>query len=120
MSKRILVVDDDYDTRNLAQKILELKGFEILAATDEKQALQILEQMEIHLILLDVLMPHIDGFKLFHTIRQELNLKIPILFFTTITPLQDQQKKDKTGVDGYITKPVSAEDLIQQVMKFLS
>ena len=89
MSKKILVVDDDYDTRNLAQKILELKGFEILTATDEKQALQILEQMEVHLILLDVLMPRIDGFKLFRAIKQELNLKIPILFFTTITPRQD-------------------------------
>ncbi|MFX0092950.1 MAG: response regulator [Candidatus Hodarchaeota archaeon] len=120
MAKRILIIDDDYDTINLAQKILELNHFEVLTATERKEALQILKNTDIQLILLDVLIPKMDGFEFFRAVKQELRLEIPVLFFTKTEHLGDPQREDIPAPDGYIIKPFSAEDLIQKVMEYLS
>src|SRR5258706_1549785 len=83
MAKRILVVDDDENILNLEKTILEQKGFDVTGAAGGAEALKVLEDNGFDLVLLDVMMPEVDGFAVCRRIKEDPRLKdIPVIFLT--------------------------------------
>lgn len=113
----ILVVDDDADIVNAVRLYLEKEGFCVYGAADGFEALDVLEQRTIHLILMDVMMPRMDGFSAILRIRQKRNL--PILVMSAKTEDSDKVLGLSIGADDYISKPFSPTELVARVKSHL-
>ena len=113
----ILVADDDADIVNAVRLYLEKEGFAVFGAANGLEALDILEKETVHLILMDVMMPRLDGFSAIMRIRQKRNL--PILVMSAKTEDSDKVLGLSIGADDYITKPFSAIELVARVKSHL-
>ena len=113
----ILVVDDDADIVNAVRLYLEKEGFCVYGASDGFEALDVLEQRTVHLILMDVMMPRMDGFSAILRIRQKRNL--PILVMSAKTEDSDKVLGLSIGADDYISKPFSHTELVARVKSHL-
>lgn len=111
--KTVLIVDDEEDMRFLVGMYLENAGFSYLEAEDGKEALQVLENNKVDVVLIDVMMPKMDGFTLCARIREQSD--IPILFLTARGDEWDKVKGLKLGGDDYIVKPFSPGELIARI-----
>ena len=111
--ERILVVDDDRDIVATLKIQLEREGFEVVCAYDGQEALDVLAQEEVHLILLDIMMPKLDGFSAIMRIREKRN--IPILVMSAKSEDSDKILGLSIGADDYITKPFSYKEVIARV-----
>ncbi len=111
--ERILVVDDDRDIVATLKIQLEREGFEVSCAYDGQEALDVLVRDEIHLILLDVMMPKLDGFSAIMKIREKQN--IPILVMSAKSEDTDKILGLSIGADDYITKPFNYKEVIARV-----
>ena len=116
----ILVVDDESRMRKLLKDFLSTKGYHILEAEDGEKALDIFEENrnKIKLVLLDVMMPKLDGWSVLRQIRQE-NKSLPIVMLTARAEEQDELFGFELGVDEYITKPFSPKILVARVEAIL-
>ena len=111
---KILVVDDEARMRKLVKDFLAIKGFIVLEAEDGEEALKIFDSnKDIKLILLDVMMPKLDGFETLEVIRQYS--KVPVMMLTARSEERDELEGYKLGVDEYITKPFSPKILVARV-----
>lgn len=119
MDKCILIVDDESRMRKLIKDFLVAKGYSILEAEDGEKALQVFEENEekIELILLDVMMPKLDGWSVLRQIRQ--TSKVPIIMLTARGEEQDELFGFELGVDEYISKPFSPKILVARVEAIL-
>ena len=115
----ILVVDDEQRMRKLIKDFLTAKGFSILEAEDGEKALEVFEnnKNKISLILLDVMMPKLDGWSVLRQIRQDS--KVPIIMLTARGEEQDELFGFELGVDEYISKPFSPKILVARVEAIL-
>ena len=115
----VLVVDDESRMRKLIKDVLAQKGYSILEAGDGEEALKVFEenQSQINLILLDVMMPKLDGWSVLRQIRQ--NSKVPIMMLTARGEEQDELFGFELGVDEYISKPFSPKILVARVEAIL-
>ncbi|PGT91124.1 MULTISPECIES: response regulator transcription factor [Bacillaceae] len=113
LNKKILVVDDEPEMRELVNLYLRKEGYDVLQAEDGDEALKFLPQFSPHLILLDVMMPKIDGFTLAKQIQEEYS--IPIIFLTARGDEWDRIHGLKLGADDYIVKPFSTGELLARV-----
>ena len=113
----ILVVDDDADIVNAVRLYLEKEGFCVYGAADGFEALDVLEQRTVHLILMDVMMPRMDGFSAILRIRQKRNL--PILVMSAKTEDSGKVLGLSIGADDYISKPFSPTELVARVKSHL-
>ena len=111
--ERILVVDDDRDIVATLKIQLEKEGFAVVCAFDGQEALDILSREEVHLILLDVMMPRLDGFSAIMKIREKRN--IPILVMSAKSEESDKILGLSIGADDYITKPFNYREVIARV-----
>lgn len=115
---KILVVDDEARMRKLVKDFLTIKGFQVLEAEDGEQAVDIFfQQKDIALIILDVMMPKMDGWEVCKTIRQYS--RIPIIMLTARGEERDELQGFKLGVDEYISKPFSPKILVARVEAIL-
>lgn len=115
---KILVVDDESRMRKLVRDFLVRKDYEVVEAEDGAQALNIFfEKQDIALIILDVMMPHMDGFQVCREIRAYS--KVPIIMLTAKGDEQDELQGFGLGVDEYITKPFSPKILVARVEAIL-
>ena len=119
MDKCILVVDDAQRMRKLIKDFLTAKGYKILEAEDGEKALEVYEKNknQINLILLDVMMPKLDGWSVLRQIRQDS--KVPIIMLTARGEEQDELFGFELGVDEYISKPFSPKILVARVEAIL-
>ncbi|NET56555.1 MAG: hybrid sensor histidine kinase/response regulator [Symploca sp. SIO2E6] len=118
-NKRVLIVDDSPDNLFLVQTILVEEGYEISLATDGVAALETIEQTLPDLVLLDVMMPHMDGFEVTKRIRENPKLPfIPILLITAYDKPSAVKGLDM-GADDFIRKPVEVEELLARVRSLL-
>ncbi|MGH2412606.1 MAG: hybrid sensor histidine kinase/response regulator, partial [Microcystaceae cyanobacterium] len=116
---RILVVDDSPDNLILVQSILREEGHEIILAQDGLNALNLVQEVLPHLILLDVMMPQMDGFEVTRRIRENPNLPfIPILLITAFNQPSAVKGLD-LGADDFIRKPVDVDELLARVRSLL-
>jgi len=116
----VLVVDDESRMRKLIKDFLAKKEFNIIEAEDGEKALKIYKEQKnkIDLILLDVMMPKLDGWSVLRQIRQE-NKKLPIIMLTARAEEQDELFGFELGVDEYISKPFSPKILVARVEALL-
>ena len=114
--KRILMVDDDEIHLEMAKNILKEK-FEIITAKSGKEAIAILfGGLTPHLILLDILMPNMDGWETFNRLKGISLLKnVPIVFLTSVNEAKDKKHAKEIGISDYITKPYKREDIIERI-----
>lgn len=111
---KILVVDDEARMRKLVKDFLSIKGYIVLEAEDGEEALKVFDtNKDIKLILLDVMMPKMDGFEVLEAIRQYS--KVPVMMLTARSEERDELEGYKLGVDEYITKPFSPKILVARV-----
>jgi DNA-binding response OmpR family regulator len=120
MAKRILVVDDDENILNLEKTILEQKGFSVTAAVGGAAALEILAAQVFDLILLDVMMPDVDGFAVCRRIKEDSRLKeVPVIFLTAKGGGEALAEGFESGALMYINKPFTANKLLTIVNTML-
>lgn len=112
-AQQILVVDDDREIVDAITKYLEMEGYVVWKAYDGMEAMEILERQKIHLILLDIMMPRLDGLSATIKIREEKN--IPIILLSAKTEDSDKVLGLTMGADDYIAKPFSPPELIARV-----
>lgn len=121
MPGKILIVDDDIDTLRLVGMMLESEGFEIIAAKSGPRALAIAQSDPPDLIVLDIMMPELDGYAVTRQLRQDSTTRdVPILIFTAKTGMEDRMLGLELGADVYLTKPISTRDLLTNVNNLLA
>jgi DNA-binding response OmpR family regulator len=113
----ILCVDDDPHLLRLVSRNLELEGYAVLTASDGEQALAVFKEQQPDLILLDVMMPHLDGFSVCQRVREYSG--VPIILLTARGQDQDKVRGLDLGADDYLTKPFSIEELLARVRAVL-
>ena len=111
--RTVLIVEDDREIANLVALHLRNEGFEALVAGDGPSALSILADHEVHLVVLDVMLPGIDGFEVCRRIRAERT--VPIIMLTARTEAMDKILGLSTGADDYLTKPFNVLELLARV-----
>ena len=117
MSKRILVVDDEIRYQRLLDANLQTDGYEIITASNGVEAIELFSSQPIDLILLDVMMPELDGFQTCQRIREYSN--VPIIMLTAKGDEKDRVRGLDLGADDYLAKPFSATELLARVRAVL-
>lgn len=112
--QRILLVEDEEHLLEAIKLNLELEGYRVSTATDGKKALKIFKEERFNLVILDVMIPEINGFQVAETIRLE-NREVPIMFLTAKNTSEDRVMGLKKGADDYLVKPFNLEELILRV-----
>lgn len=121
MPEKILVVDDDVDTLRLVGLMLQRQGYEIVAASSGRQALSMARSDEPDLIILDVMMPDMDGYEVTRRLRSDQSTSsIPIIMFTAKTQIDDKVTGFEAGADDYLTKPTQPRELFAHVKAVLA
>lgn len=115
---RILLVEDEDQIRSLLEMNLEMEGFEVIAATNGKDAIKAFKEQHFDLIILDIMLPGIDGIGVCEQIRLT-NSEVPIIFLTAKDTAEERVKGLKKGADDYLTKPFDLEELIIRVKNLL-
>ena len=110
----IMIVEDDANQRKLMSAVLEQYGYNVIQATDGIDALDQLDKKHVDLMILDIMMPRMDGFELTETLRQS-GCNIPILMVTAKQSPVDKRKGFIIGTDDYMTKPVDEEEMVLRV-----
>jgi len=121
MAEKILIIDDDIDTLKLVGLMLERQGYQIAVASNGTIGLSKASSERPDLILLDVMMPDMDGYQVTERLRSDPSLShIPIVMFTAKTMVDDKVKGFESGVDDYLTKPTHPAELTAHVKAVLS
>ena len=117
---RILLVEDNYFNQALAQIILQRLGYIVVTATSGEQALQILQQQGVHLVLMDIEMPGINGYQTTQQLRAIPQFKtLPVIAMTAHQSDEVRQRCQQAGMDDLISKPIAADSLAQQLQQWL-
>lgn len=116
--KRILLVEDEQSLAETIRLNLELEGYKVQHAPDGKKALKAFHQERFDLVILDVMLPEMDGFTVCEAIRLE-NTEVPVLFLTAKHSSSDRVAGLKLGGDDYLTKPFNLEELLLRVQNLL-
>lgn len=117
---KILVIDDDSAINELIKINLELVGYKVIQALDGIKGFALAKQELPNAIILDVMMPEVDGFTIAQRIRQNIDTKnIPILMLTALSQINDKVKGFDLGVDDYLTKPFEMEELQVRIRALL-
>lgn len=114
----ILVVDDDKNTRLLFRAELENAGYTVVTATDGKEALEIMDREHIDLVVLDIMMPNMDGYEFTRLLRESQN-NLPILMVSAKQLPADKHKGFMVGTDDYMTKPIDGEEMLYRIRALL-
>jgi DNA-binding response OmpR family regulator len=114
----ILVVDDDKNTRMFFRGVLESAGYMVTTAQDGAMALELLEKKHIDLVVLDIMMPNVDGYEFTRALRQSNN-HMPILMVSAKQLPADKHKGFLVGTDDYMTKPVDDEEMLYRIKALL-
>lgn len=114
----ILVVDDDKHTRMLLSAILKNANYTVTAAADGREALKVLSREHIDLVVLDIMMPQMDGYEFTRLVREN-DSALPILMLTAKQLPADEKRGFLVGTDDYITKPIDEEKLLLRIKALL-
>ena len=121
MADKILVIDDDLDTLRLVSLMLQREGFQVVTAPNGAQGISKAGNEQPDIILLDVMMPDMDGYEVTRRLRKEASTKnIPILMFTAKVQLDDKVEGFEVGADDYLTKPTHPNELVSRIRTLLA
>ena len=117
---KVLIVDDEVKNIKLLSALLTPRGYEVTAASNGEEALQRVEQVQPDLILLDVMMPVMDGFTVCKRLKDNAEtLLIPVVMLTSLDQAEHRIKGIEAGADGFLTKPVRRDELLAQIHTLL-
>ncbi len=120
MSKTILAADDDLDTLNIIKIKLEARQFKVITVRDGEQALRAVREHTPDLIILDVMMPKLSGFKVARLIKFDAkSSQIPLILLTARSQEADRATGLEMGADVYLNKPFDPEQLLKEVLRLL-
>ncbi|MEM9822059.1 MAG: response regulator transcription factor [Bacteroidota bacterium] len=115
---RILLVEDEVNIRELVKMNLELEGYEVVSTGNGKEAIQLFHGQHFDLLILDVMLPEVNGFQICEQVRLS-NLTVPIIFLTAKDTGMDRVSGLKMGADDYLTKPFVLEELLLRIQNLL-
>lgn len=114
----ILVVDDDKNTRLLFRAVLEEAGYTVTTAEDGVKALSVMDREHVDLVVLDIMMPNMDGYEFTRLLRESQN-NLPILMVSAKQLPADKHKAFIVGTDDYMTKPIDGEEMVYRIRALL-
>jgi DNA-binding response OmpR family regulator len=118
--KKILLVDDEPNIVMTLEYTFKKNNFEVFIARDGQEALDILQVQQPDVIILDIMMPHVDGFETLEHIKKNESLQhCKVLFLSAKNKESDIEKGLALGADGYLTKPFSIKKVVEQVQELL-
>ncbi len=118
--KKILVVDDELDMLMVIKLRLEASGYEVITATDGLDGLNAARRVKPDLIVLDIMLPKMNGYKVARFLKFDEEYKsIPIVMLTALSGEEDRSTGIETGADAYLTKPFETQQLLDAVKSFL-
>ena len=118
--RKVLVVDDEPSIAKILRKQLEVAGFEVTVAVDGEDGLAKVREWKPELVLLDVMLPKINGHEVCKTLKADPELKgIPVIMLTAKTQRQDQDLAQQQGADAFLTKPFQLAELLAKVRGLL-
>ena len=121
MPKKILAVDDERHIVRLVQVNLERAGYQVVTAFDGREALEKVESEQPDLVVLDVMMPYMDGFEVLQTLRKNQSTRdLPVIMLTAKAQDADVFRGWQSGVDCYLTKPFNPMELISFVKRIFT
>ena len=115
---RILLVEDEENIRDVVKLNLELEEYEVVTSGNGKEALKIIEEQHFDLLILDVMLPDLNGFQICEQVRLT-NMEVPIIFLTAKDTSIDRINGLKKGADDYLTKPFHLEELLLRVQNLI-
>ncbi len=119
--KRLLVVDDEQDMLLAVKLRLQASGYEVHTAVDGIEGLNLARQLKPDLIILDIMLPKMNGYKVSRFLKFDEEYKhIPVIMLTALAGDDDRTTGVETGANAYITKPFETQDLVDTVRKFLN
>ena len=120
MGKRILVVDDEFQLVEMVKMRLEANGYDVITASDGLEGLEKARKEKPNLILLDLMLPKMDGYKVCRTLKFDERYKhIPIIMFTARAQESDEKIGKEVGSDAYIVKPFEPQKLLGKIKELL-
>ncbi len=120
MAKMILVVEDDPKQRVLARDLLQVSGFMVIEAPDGEKGIELAKKFQPALILMDIMMPKVDGYTACNEIKMDKATKaIPVVMLTSLDFKLNKALGKSVGADAYITKPLDRDELLDVISKFL-
>jgi DNA-binding response OmpR family regulator len=121
MKRKILIVDDEPNIVMTLEYTFKKQNFEVFIARDGSEALDILENNKPDVVLLDIMMPHVDGYQTLTHIKKTANLKdTKVVFLTAKNKASDIEKGLKLGADKYLTKPFSVKKIVSEILELLN
>lgn len=113
----VLVVDDEKALRDFVRRNLEIRGYKIITAANGLEALALFNTEQVNLVILDIMMPHLDGLETARRIRQESS--VPIIILTALGEESDKVRAFDLGADDYLTKPFGVGELLGRIKAVL-
>ncbi len=121
MTKLILIVEDDPKSLLLTRDLLQVSGYKTIEATDGEQGVKLAKASKPDLILMDIMMPVMDGLEATRIIKADAAISnIPVLALTSYAMKGDKERILEAGCDGYLAKPFNIQELLKEVAKYLS
>jgi CheY-like chemotaxis protein len=121
MGKTILIVEDEPKNMTLTRDLLKISGYETIEAVDGKQGVEKAKSAKPNLILMDIMMPKMDGYSACREIKADQSTKnIPVVMLTAVGYDLNKKMAKQMGADGYVTKPFSRQQLIDAISPLLA
>jgi CheY-like chemotaxis protein len=121
MATRVLVVDDEEDTLNLLKIILQISGYDPLTTLNSVDAITLAELQKPQVVLLDIMMPKLDGFTLCKMMRENpVTKELPIIFVTAYSALDIEDRRKEAGADLILSKPIGMDSLITTISQAMT
>lgn len=115
MTKKIIFIEDEEDVRNAVQFVLEAEGYDFYSASNGPEGIAKINKHNIDMLLLDIMMPGMDGFEVCRAIKTEPSVNLPVVFISAKAEAADIARGFALGADDYIIKPFDPNDLLIRV-----
>ena len=121
MSEKILIVDDEVETIRLISLVLQRQGYQVISATNGSSGFDLAVKEIPNLILLDLMMPDIDGYQVTRQLRENpATANVPIMIFSAKGQVEDRVTGYESGIDDYLTKPVHPAELVARIKSLIA
>lgn len=117
---KVLIIEDNFEIRDNAAELLGLEGYEVITAKDGKIGVEMVRQQRPAVILCDIMMPEMDGYQVFETLKKENILPgIPFVFVTASVEQKEMKAALEMGAQAYLRKPFEEAELFELVARFV-
>ena len=117
---KIILIEDSKTLAQVLKPALEIKGHEVLWVNDGRRAIFEIKKFKPQIILLDLMLPHVNGFEICQAVKSDMALmKIPVIIMSTLTAPEDIERAKNAGADHFISKPYDLKQTLAEILKFI-